>query len=182
MGYKNGDETIEGIPVVKISESKDSFAEVFDENFDNTVKIKEIYIKVGQRISEGDAIACSNKNKILYAKTSGIVSEVGYKNGDETTKDTPVVTIAESGDAYAEITVTQDNILEIEKEQKVYLWVSAHQGVKFSGTVDFVNLTPQSANGTVSYTVLVRLDPSEYELLDGMTVSSQFILKEKRDI
>lgn len=151
-------------------------------NYDNPVKIKEIYVRVGQRISEGDKIACSTKNKILYAKSSGIVSDVGYKIGDDTTTDTPVVTIAESGDAFVEITVTQDNILEIEKDQKVYLWVSAHQGVKLSGTVDFVSLTPEFANGAVSYKVIVKLDPSEYELLDGMTVSSQFILKEKRDI
>ncbi len=151
-------------------------------NFDHTVTMKEIYIQVGQRINKDDKIAISSDDKILYAKAPGIVTEVGYKNGEMTKKETPVVTVAESGDIFAELTVSQDNVLNIEKDQMVYLWVSAHQGVKFSGKVDFINLNPISDNGVTSYTIRIKLDASDYELLDGMTVIGQFILKEKNDI
>ena len=122
------------------------------------------------------------KSPILYSKASGIVFDVGYAKGEETSKEKHVITIAEDGDVLAEIPVSQDNILNIEVGQQVYVWVSAYEGEKFSGKVDFINLKPNSENGTTTFPVTVKLDETSNELLDGMSISSQFILKELKDV
>lgn len=153
-----------------------------DLHFERMVTIKEIYVQVGQKINPGDQIALATNGKVLFSDTAGIVCDIGYEKGDYTTKETPVVTIAQAEDPFAEIAVPQDYILDVENGQTVYLWTAAHQGVKFQGTVEFVNYVPTSDSGTPSYAVRVKLDATDEEMLDGMTVSAQFIQKEKLDI
>lgn len=122
------------------------------------------------------------KSPVLYAESSGIVFDVGYSAGEETLKEKPVITIAEEGDIFAEIPVSQDDILDIEVGQQVYVWVSAYEGEQFTGKVDFINLKASSESGSSTFSVTVKLDEGDYELLDGMSISSQFIIKELKDV
>ena len=136
---------------------------------------KETKDEIKKQISQLEKL---KKSPILYSKCSGIVYELGYKKGEETSSEKPVVTIAEDGDMYAEISVSQDDIVKLEKGQKVKIWVSTYEGEVFTGKISFINYKANTEGGSSKYSVTIKLDDNDYELLDGMSISTQFIFKE----
>lgn len=147
------------------------------QNFKKAVTMDKLFVKVGQRINKGDKIA-----ENLYANTGGIVIGLGNEQGEGTEEGISSIIIAQDGDVFAEIPVSQEDILNIEEGQQVYIWVSAYEDEKFSGKVDFINLKPNSESGSTTYTVTVKLDENSNELLPGMSISSQFIFKELNNV
>lgn len=121
------------------------------------------------------------ENPVLYSKVSGVVMSLGYKENSVTTPDMPIVVIGDSNKIFAEIVVSQNDINSIEEEQIVTLEVAAFQDEKIPGKVSYVNLKPNSEGGSTTYKVIVDVESKDYELLEGMTTSAQFILKEVKD-
>lgn len=208
-------------------------------NFSQNVTIDEIYVKEGQRVSEGDKLVSLSveeiqkkinelysslkranmeleqvkkspeyskdsveiaelevyrlnteinelyelrESPVLYAKVSGIVMSLGYAENAVTTPDMPIVVIGDSNKVFAEIVVSQNDINSIEKDQIVTLEVAALQDEKIEGKVSYVNLKADSEGNSTTYKVIVDVESKGYGLLEGMTTSAQFILKEVKDV
>ena len=52
----------------------------------------------------------------------------------------------------------------------------------FEGTVSFINLKPNGQGSSVNYSVMVEISGNDLKLLEGMTVSAQFIVKDVKDV
>lgn len=213
--------------------------ESVNHNFSQSVTIDEIYVKEGQRVSEGDKLASLSvdelqkkinelysslkranmeleqakkspenskyavelaklevgklneeinilynlrEDPVLYSKVNGVVMSLGYTERAVTTPDMPVVVIGDSNKVFAEITVSQNDINNIENEQVVTLEVGALQDEKVPGKVSYVNLKPNSEGNSTTYKVIVDIESKDYKLLEGMTTSAQFIIKEVKDV
>ena len=107
---------------------------------------------------------------------------MNYSKGATTSLDTPVITIGESDKVLAEINVSQNDITKIEEGQAVYISVSAFQDEKLKGKVKYINLKPNSQGNSITYSVTVEGDKNNLNILHGMTVSTQFIVKEVKDV
>lgn len=121
-------------------------------------------------------------SSILYAKTDGVISAVGYTPNAITTLDKAVVTIANSSNILAKVTVGENDITKIKRGQNVRLEISAFQDEKFTGKVKEISLKPSQQGSANVYDVMVILDASKQQLVDGMTLNAKFILKEVKDV
>lgn len=135
--------------------------------------------KINEEISKVNKL---KGNSILYAETDGVVLALNYASGATTTPDQPVVAIGKGDKVMAEVTVSQNDITKIEEGQEVKLLVSAFPDEKFTGKVKSLNLKPNTQGNSTNYSVTVEVDKNDYKLLDGMTTSVQFIVKEVKDI
>ena len=213
--------------------------ESVDHNFSQSVTIDEVYVKEGQRVSEGDKLVSLSveeiqkkinelysslkranmeleqikkaseyskdaveiaelevyrlnteinklyelrESPVLYAKVSGVVMSLGGTANSITSPDVPIVIIGNSDKVFAEIVVSQNDINNIEKDQVVTLEVAALQDEKIPGKVSYVNLKPNSEGNSTTYKVIVDVDAKDHGLLEGMTTTAQFILKEVKDV
>lgn len=149
------------------------------EDFNGGVEIAKL--EVDKLNAEINKLYELKKSPILYSKVNGVVMSLGYTENSTTLLETPIVVIGDSDKIFAEIVVSQNDINSIEKEQIVTLEVAALQDEKILGKVEYVNLKPNSEGNSTTYKVIVDVEVKDYELLEGMTTSAQFILKEVKD-
>ncbi|WP_195988056.1 efflux RND transporter periplasmic adaptor subunit [Clostridium sp. D53t1_180928_C8] len=135
--------------------------------------------KINNEISKINKL---KENSILYAEADGIILALNCSKGATTSLDTPVITIGESDKVLAEINVSQNDITKIEEGQAAYISVSAFQDEKLNGKVKYINLKPNSQGNSITYSVTVEVDKNDLNILHGMTVSTQFIVKEVKDV
>lgn len=122
------------------------------------------------------------ENSILYAESDGVILAINYSSGATTVPEQAVVAIGKEDKVVAEILVSQEDITKIEEGQEVRISVSAFIDAKFTGKVKSLNLKPNTQGNSTNYSVAVEIDKNDYRLLDGMTVSAQFIVKEVKDV
>lgn len=147
-----------------------------DDSINNSQKEVD---KINEEISKVNKL---KEESILYAEVDGVILSLNAVSGAMTTLEAPVVTIGESNKVLAEITVSQNDITKIEEGQNVYISVAAFQDEKFEGKVKYINLKPNTQGNSTNYSVTVEVDKKDFKLLDGMTVSAQFIVKEVKDV
>ncbi|MGL4373695.1 MAG: efflux RND transporter periplasmic adaptor subunit, partial [Turicibacter sp.] len=135
-------------------------------------KIKEEISKVKEQLN----------NPILHAQVDGIVLELGFTPNTQALVQGAGAKIGTTDKITAVISVSQTDIHQIELGQKVKLDLPAYEGEEFIGTVTFRDLTSKNESGSIVYKVTVEIDPSDYELLDGMSAEAEFIIKEVNDV
>lgn len=146
---------------------------------DNTIRLAEI--EVEKIIKEIEKIEKLMESPIVYAEEDGIVMSIGTANSVVIPND-PIVVLGNLNIAEAEIIVGQGDISKINKEQNVNLEISAYEDEVFSGKIQTINLKPNTEGVTTSYKVTVEVDSNGFQLLEGMGVNAEFILKEVKDV
>lgn len=147
---------------------------------DNAIKLAQIEVdKINNDIGKVRELQDSS---ILYAKTDGVISAVGYTANATTTLDKAVVTIGNSSKILAKVTVGENDITKIKPGQNVNLEISAFQDEKFTGKVKEISLKPNQEGSANVYNVMVEVDATKEQLVDGMTLNAKFILKEVKDV
>lgn len=147
---------------------------------DNAIKLAEIEVnKVNSDIEE---LRKLKETPILYAKNDGVILSVGYATNAETALDKPIVTIGNSKKILAKVSVGENDIIKIKQGQDVSLEISAFQDEKFTGKVKEVKLKPNQQGTANVYEVIVEVDSNKNQLVDGMTLNANFILKGVKDV
>lgn len=143
-----------------------------------TIAQKEVD-KINEEISKLNKL---KGNPILYAESDGVILALNYASGATTAPEQPIVAIGKGDKVIAEIIVSQNDITKIEEGQEVKISVAAFQDAKISGKVKSLNLKSNNQGNSANYSVTVEIEKNEYKLLDGMTASAQFIVKEVKDV
>lgn len=150
------------------------------QDLDASIKLATMEVeKIKKEISE---IKTLSENNILVADVDGIVKEVGYTPNTLTSTDKAIVTVGTLETITAELSVSQNDVTKLEEGQVVHLEVNAFPGEKLMAKVKSINYMPTSEGGTVLYKVQVELEPTDRNLLEGMTVNAKFIIKEVKDV
>ena len=118
----------------------------------------------------------------LYAQTDGIVLSVDQKVGDQTSEQTPVVTIGELDTMTATLWVEQEDIGDIKAGEAVECEVPAFQDTKIMGTVLSRDSIPDANDTEGRYKVKVSLSSGSLELFEGMTCNATFIIKQVKGV
>ncbi len=150
------------------------------ENGENAIELAQMEIdNINRQIADIDR---QIKDPYLYAAMDGIILEVNYAAGMETTADKPVASIGDLQDIYVALQVSQADIGDIEEGQVVELAFDAFPDRTFTGTVTKKLPTPIKDSNPVSYLVYASLDTEGEALLPGMTCGAQFIRKQVEDV
>ncbi len=78
--------------------------------------------------------------------------------------------------------VDEGDIGQIKPGQEVRFTVQAFPSRTFGGRVSQVRLEPTTINNVVNYTVVVRVDNDEGQLMPGMTATVDFIVGQAKDV
>lgn len=156
-------------------------------------------VSLGQRVSKGQVIGqevtlaapagtASGKGKTttsttvnLVAPVSGVVAQIGAHTGQIVSGGTPVATIVRLSHIVVMANIPESKIRHVSVGQSATVYVDAHPGVAFSGTVKAIQPTTQSffsliptAATSGTYTkvtqripVELSIDAAGYTLLPG---------------
>lgn len=134
---------------------------------------------------ENARIALENAKKrmddyTIRSPISGTVVEKVYKAGDKVSAAKAMCTIYDL--SYLEMTLNIDelDISAVRVGQTVRVTAEAVEGAEYTGTVTRVSVAGNTANGTTSYPVTIRLDETE-GLLPGMNADAQIVVSSADD-
>lgn len=149
------------------------------QEFDNSITLAQMEVdRIQKQIDEVNQL---KETKTLVAESDGIVTAVGYAANSETTIDKPVVTIGALDQVLAELTVSQSDVNKLEEGQTVSLEATAFPGETISAKVKSINYSPIQEGSNIVYKVIVEVESTQ-QLIEGMTVSAKFIIKEVKDV
>lgn len=126
------------------------------------------------------------KNAILYAPFEGLVTYVANPfSGVNTFYTNTQFELLNSETIYFSVSADQSEVIDIHKEQKVYIVLDSYLEEQLEGEIAFISMTPISGEAGSVYKVKVKFesgDVSADKLRIGMTGDAKFILSEKQDV
>lgn len=123
------------------------------------------------------------KNIIITSPADGIIMSIAQMPGETVSSSADFVVISDYSILGVIAQVSEFDISKIEKGMRVDMEFEALLGQLVKGTVSSIDpLATTDSGGVVSYNVNIALDSDESKLMDGMTCSLSFILKQKENV
>ena len=97
----------------------------------------------------------------ITAPFDGFITKVNVEGGDEVTKGTVAVVIADPAKFEADILVNEMDIFQVKLGGEAWVQVDAMQGMSFPAEVTHISPTATIQQGVVNYRVKVELQPLE---------------------
>lgn len=128
-------------------------------------------------------------NVYLRAPEKGVVLSINGKKGENSTVttggqlSTGFIVLGEEQQIYVEANILEDDIGQIELDQKVMVSFDAVFGENFDGTVSSIaNTATVEQSGITTYKVQVKLDNYDVRIKGGMSASLSFIFARALDV
>lgn len=137
--------------------------------------------EVNSTKKELDKVADYITDGIITSSMEGLVMSVNCAEGDTINAGSSLVTLA-ARTAYVILSVSQDDIADLELGMEVQLAFDAYEEESFTGTVDSISYSAARMGSTsVSYTVNVLMDGHPENIYEGMTCDATFITRQEKD-
>lgn len=141
--------------------------------YDYTVYPKEIKVRVGDRLDEGDLVMTALNSRMrevkIYSDYSGIVTALPISVGKEARSGVSLAVVANPNELQIKAQISEREASFVSVDQSVVIKTNGTDEKSYSGRVSRVsNIAEQSPNGTM-ISILIDVDPIETELLIGMS-------------
>jgi len=118
----------------------------------------------------------------IYAKNSGIVTEVDYKVGDYLESKGTMVAYATSGDMSISVDVEEEDIVDLAVGDPANITFTAYPKEQYTGKITAITTTStSSSSATVSYPVTISVSGDTSKLYSGMTADVTFVTEEHKN-
>ena len=149
---------------------------------EDTVKVREVYVKAGDHVSEGDRLMRLSNGTTLTADFDGTVNKVGAEKGDEVEKDGALVQVVDFGNMEVSFRIGESDISQVAVGQEVRVTV-ASAGATFDSTVKSIDYSTYTGNSVAYYTAIVDVDTSgTADIYPGMQATVTIPKEEVRDV
>ena len=133
-----------------------------------------------ERLSEFEAFVGDGK---VYASESGIVTEIGYEEGDDLVTSGEIISYTTAEDMKISVDVSQEDIVLLTVGDVVDIAFSAYDNEMYEGVISSIKTTATSDYAvTVSYEVVIDLKGYTSKLYGGMTADVTFVTEKKEDV
>lgn len=133
-----------------------------------------------ERISEFEAFVGDGT---IYATEAGIVTEVGYEEGDELINSGTLFSYTTAEDMKISVDVSQEDIVNLTVGDVVDIAFTAYEDEMYEGVISSIMTTATSEYATtVSYEVVIDLQGDTSKLYGGMTADVTFVTEKKEDV
>ncbi len=119
---------------------------------------------------------------IIYSQYAGIVTTIGYAEGDTLSSSTDVITFSDETEVTMTVSVSQEDIASVEIGDAVEISLTAYENKSFEGTVESMDTSVSSGTSTVSYDVTVVFTGDTSDVYQDMTGSVTFISAQAADV
>lgn len=162
-----------------------------------SVKLDELQVDKA-RIALDEAKGNLQK-AVIPAPFDGFVTQINVCSGDEVTKGTVVMQLADSNKFEAEVAISEMDILQVKLGDEAWVQVDAMQGINLPAKVTHISPTATIESGVVNYKVKVEpqeqqevqegqqgqvptMLPEDFQLREGLTVTVSIIVEERSDV
>lgn len=122
-------------------------------------------------------------NSSLTAISDGTVIAILGDIFEKVTTSQVIIKVEEDSKIFVNTKIQEIDITNIVINQKAYVEIEAMLGVEYEAVVTSINRDPIiDNNGIVSYEVTLELIEESDAIMDGMTVSSTFVIAEKLEV
>lgn len=119
----------------------------------------------------------------IYAKEAGIITEIGYEDGDELIEFATIVSYTTAEDMKISVDVSQEDIVSLKVGDIVDIIFSAYEEETYQGVISSIKTTSTSEYATtVSYEVVISIQGDSSKLYGGMTADVTFVTEKKTDV
>ncbi len=133
-----------------------------------------------ERLQKFEAFVGDGK---VYALESGIVTEIGYEEGDDLVAYGTIISYTTAEDMKISVDVSQEDIVVLKVGDKVDIVFSAYEEELYEGIISSIKTTSTSDYAaTVSYEVVIDLKGDTSKLYGGMTADVTFVTEKKEDV
>ena len=141
--------------------------------YDYTIYPKEIKVRVGDRLNEGDLVMTALNSRMrevnIYSDYSGIVTALPVSVGKEARSGVSLAVVADPNELQIKAQISERDSSFVSVDQAVVIKTNGTNEKSYSGRVSRVsNIAEQTSNGTM-ISIVVDVDPTETELLIGMS-------------
>lgn len=116
-------------------------------------------------------------NDTIKAPIAGVITQVNYKVGEQSTGASPVIVMIAENNYEIEIDVSETDIAKVKLSDPVKITLDAYgDAVKFEGRVMFIEPAETLIQGVTYYKVKIDFSPdAEHPIKPGMTATAQII-------
>ncbi len=119
----------------------------------------------------------------ILAPFDGVVTAVNIRPGELTASAVPAVVLADVNHFFLDVGVDEVDVARVAVGQAVTVTLDALPNALLTGKVEKIALlATNNANGVVSYSVRVSLDPTQAVVRGGMTATAEIVVAEARDV
>ncbi len=119
----------------------------------------------------------------VYAAGSGIVTEIGYEEGDYLMNTGTLIAFAKADEMTVSVDVSQEDVVMLKVGDTVELRMSAYEGETYRGIIKSITTTATSRNSaTISYPVVISIQGDTSGLYSGMTADVTFVTEEAENV
>lgn len=115
---------------------------------------------------------------VVKATADGVVANLAIAEGQHVNALDDALLIVSNSGTWVTISVTENDVVEIESGQKVEISVDALPGEKLTGEVNRVDSVGTVDSGVVTYNIYILVDQLDTNVLPSMTVSVDITTKE----
>ncbi|MFC2062401.1 efflux RND transporter periplasmic adaptor subunit [Chloroflexota bacterium] len=160
---------------LKIASNSDAAKDV--EAREMSLELAEINLTEAQEALE-EAL---DESPEIVAPSNGFITQVNVEGGDEVTKGTVVVTVADPDNFEANIWVNEMDILQLKLGSEAWVAVDALSGLSLPAEVTHISPTASISQGVVNYVVTVEVLSLEVVIKERQKVSSEISTGELRE-
>lgn len=140
-------------------------------------------INIQQTKTSVKAAENSLSDTILKSPVDGEILSLSLRPGETVSNSTDFAVVSDIGTLRVIAQVSEFDVAKIEKGQSAEIEFEAMQGQTFKGSVLSVDPLPVTdSSGIVNYIANIEIENIADSILDGMTCSVSFILKEKQNV
>lgn len=119
----------------------------------------------------------------VYAKGTGLITTVGYEEGDSLVSAGALISYAVSDAMTIEVDVAQEDVTTMKVGDKVSIYFSAYDDTTYEGVIKSITTTATSRNSaTISYPVTILILGDTSKIFEGMTADVTFVIEEVKDV
>lgn len=119
------------------------------------------------------------ENTIIRSPSSGTVTKIDVKVGEQATALKPVIVVQDVGSLYVEANISEANIAQVKQGQKVaYTFDALGSDREFTGAVTAIDPASTVVSGVVNYKVTASVDQVS-EVKPGMTANMSVLVGEQ---
>lgn len=143
--------------------------------------VSSAWAEVNSAKKELDKVSQYLTDGIITAPMDGLVMSVNCTQGDSIGANSTLAVLA-TQTAYVTLSVSQDDIADLELGMAVDLAFDAYDEELFTGTIDSISYSAARMGSTsVSYTVNILMDGHPENIYEGMTCDATFVTRQETD-
>ena len=140
---------------------------------------EEIFTDAKENLAEFESFILDG---IITTEYAGTILSVGYEKGDTLSSDTAIATYADAKGVNVAVSVSQEDISNVEVGETVNIAFTAYEEEIYHGVVTGITTSESSSSSNISYDVTVNVTGDVSKIYEGMTANVTFVTKEIEDV